>query len=424
MQAIIKPGFLRGTIAVPPSKSMMQRACAGALLHKGVTTISNPGFSNDDKVALGIIEALGATVLRRSEQEITIQSDGVAARTDRIFCGESGLSARLFVPIAALEDKTMRIEGEGSLLVRPMQDFKEVLPGMGVQIEGFSGYIPFTLKGPLQPKSCFVEGSTSSQFLTGLLFACCYAAKSPLVIEVANLASKPYIDLTLEMLSAFGRHVRHEHYERFIIDPSAFEFRESVMVHVASDWSSASYWIAGGAIGGGVSLHNLDMDSLQADRQIITILKAAGGLAVDHDNVLQVIQSELKPFEVDLSDAPDLFPIVAIIAARSNGKSRIKGLHRLKHKESDRAHSITEMLHQFGVQFDISNDALTVEGKPSLNAAMINGYNDHRIVMAAAIGALAAQGDTVISHAEAVAKSYPDFFNHLRSLGIQCELKN
>lgn len=424
MQAIIKPGFLSGTVTVPPSKSLMQRACAGALLHHGTTIIRNPGVSEDDKAALSIIQQLGANIIAHRTGELIIESSGIIHIGGAIHCGESGLSARMFIPIAALSENNIAINGRGSLLNRPMDVYESIFPQLGVLLGDYNGHIPFSVKGPLRPKNIAIDGSLSSQFLTGLLFAFCYAATEAVIIDVHDLKSKPYIDLTLGMLKAFGWHVTHENYKRFIIDPAQLERKDVVEVTIEPDWSSAAYWMVGAAINGAVTLQGLDVSSQQADRYILDILSFANNKVAHSDSNVTINHGQLSPFSIDLSDSPDLFPVVATLAAVCDGTSSLSGLHRLKHKESDREESITAMLRQFGVVYIIKDDSLIVEGNGELRGAVINGCNDHRIVMAAAVGALVADSETIISDAQAVAKSYPSFFEHLRSLGVRCELKN
>ena len=202
MNVIVDFKNISGRILVPASKSVSQRACAGALLHCGQTTIYNIGKSDDELAALNITQALGANVAKNGNT-VHINSNGFPLGDCSINCKESGLSARLFTPIAALSKQQVLITGSGSLLQRPMHFFKETLEPLGVTFDGFSGNIPFKICGPLMPKNVIVDGHLSSQFISGLLFAFAAAAKEKVCIEVHNLVSKPYIDLTLEMLSVF-----------------------------------------------------------------------------------------------------------------------------------------------------------------------------------------------------------------------------
>jgi len=424
MQVTINPGRLQGMISVPPSKSMMQRACAGAILHKGTTIIHNPGTSSDCKAALEIIQQLGAKILDHSDEYIIIESSGKIAGKKEIYCGESGLSARLFTPIAAVSPNEMVINGSGSLLNRPMHSFQKILPQLNVATQSNNGFLPFSVKGPLKPKDISIDGSMSSQFLTGLLFAFCSAATSPATITATALTSKPYVELTLQMLANFGWHVTQENHSQFLIDPSKFEHSNTVDLTIEGDWSSAACWVVAALLAGSISIKNLNLHSLQADKLVLDIIEKAGGSFEEHHDYLKIQKGSSLAFEADLTHAPDLFPTTAILAACSNGQSRLKGVHRLKHKESDREQSTLDMLRQFGVAARTEDDEMLVEGRETLEAATIKGYNDHRIVMAASIGALMANGATTITDAEAVSKSYPDFFHHLASLGIHFQLKN
>lgn len=421
MKAIIEPGFISGIISAPPSKSMTQRACAAALLHKGETIVHHTGNSEDELAALNIIAQLGAKVVRRGAA-ITVHSNGVDPVSTLIHCGESGLSARLFTPIAALTSNTINVEGTGSLLHRPMNGVKEVLEELGVTLSQFNGYLPFTLQGPIQPKSITMNASEGSQFLSGLLFALSDAAKEPLTIEVTGLKSKPYIDMTLEVLALFGKPINNNNYRSFYIDPALFIHRDPVDVNIEADWSSAAYFLVAGAINGDITINNLKADSKQADNVILEILKTTGATLVIENNSITVKKSKLEAFEFDATDCPDLFPILAILAACCNGDSHILGVHRLFHKESNRVESITEMLGDFNVSFSVENDTLVVSGSDRLQGTVIDSYKDHRIVMAAAIGALMANGPVEISETTSVNKSYPGFFKDLIFCSGRCIL--
>jgi 3-phosphoshikimate 1-carboxyvinyltransferase len=423
MKAIIRPAQLSGDVTPPASKSMMQRVCAGALLHNGRTIIINPGRSDDDKAALQIIREMGVDIAAKEKGLIETISKGIVNPPDTIHCGESGLSARLFTPIAALADKQVTITGTGSLLLRPMNILHDILPQLGVNLPGFNSYLPITVRGPLNARSIAIDGSFSSQYLTGLLFALTAAAKVPITIEVAELNSKPYVDLTLDVLGQFGKKVQHEDYRVFSIDPSTFAPPEVVTVTIEGDWSSAAFLLAAGAINGNVSVHGLRLSSTQADKAIVEVLKQAGAdIQVCENNVTVTSERTLQAFKTDSIDCPDLFPVLSILASCAEGQSEIAGIKRLTHKESNRATSICAMLQQFGVAFRIEGDSLLITGRQVLKAGRIDSYRDHRIAMAAAIGGLYANGEVTITDADAVSKSYPEFFKHLASLGAQLNL--
>lgn len=422
MQAIISPGYISGTINVPASKSMMQRACAAALLHHGKTTINNPGHSDDDNAALNIIQQLGAKVVF-IENRIEITSTGIHPITDTTNCGESGLAARLFTPIIALSNKAIRIQGESTLLSRPMGLMDTLLPQLSVSIESQNGLLPITVKGPLQPKSINIDGSESSQYLSGLLFAYTYAATERVIIDVTNLKSKPYIDLTLQVLEHFGKPIQNEDYKRFIVDPKQFQKKGDVVIDIEADWSSAAVWLVAATLAGNITVTNLNEYSTQADKAILTVIEEAGAVISKNGTQITVSQApKLIPFHFDATDCPDLFPVLSVLAACCHGESSITGVHRLFHKESNRAESISDMLQQFGVFFSMEDDALVIEGLKKLETATIDTYHDHRIAMAASIASLKTFGTNIINDAECVSKSYPGFFADLSSLGVKTVL--
>lgn len=423
MQAIVEPGRIQGIIQVPASKSMMQRICAAALLHRGKTIINNPGHSDDDLTALNILKQCGASVNSIGSNSIEVISNGVTPLTDEISVGESGLSARLFTPILALSDRKITINGKGSLLKRPMNELLHILPELGVDAKPVqqSGYLPFTIQGPLQPADIIISGSVSSQYLTGLLFALANAAKATLTVEVENLKSKPYVDMTLAVLEKFGYAIHNHNYSKFEI-LSVTQNDNDIHVTVERDWSSVAYWLVAGAIAGSITIPGMNLKSTQADKAIVEVLQNAGARIEVLPHQIRIKKSRLYAFDFDATDCPDLFPILAILAASSRGESSIKGVHRLVHKESNRAESIAEMLENFGVFHSIHDDCLVIEGRKNFEDASVDSFSDHRIAMATAIGSLRASDSVIINGSEAVNKSYPDFFSHLQMAGIECTI--
>ncbi|GAA4463414.1 3-phosphoshikimate 1-carboxyvinyltransferase [Nemorincola caseinilytica] len=420
MKARIVPGSFNGTVNIPPSKSLTQRAYAAALLYVGTTLIHNAGNSADEEAARHMIQQLGATVTGSGPMVVT--SKGIAPVSDTIDCGESGLAARLFAPIAALHNSPITIAGHGSILRRPMEGVADILPLLSVSLQGFNGHIPFTVQGPMQARSVAVHTSGSSQLLSGLLFALCACATAPITITVAGLQSKPYIDLTLDVLAHFGRHVSHDNYKVFHIDPARFEYAAHRELTIEADWSSASCMLVAGAIAGEVTVPNLFMNSRQADRAILDVLRTIGADMDITDTGITVRRSRMQGFEFDAANCPDLFPALAALASFCDGNSQVTGVHRLFHKESNRVESITEMLWRYGVTFSVEDDTLYIEGREKVQYSYMDGYKDHRIVMAAAVCALRAKGPVTISCADAVGKSYPRFFDDMRLCGVACEL--
>lgn len=427
MIAYIQPGQVAGQLQAPPSKSAMQRACAAALLSGGETILHNFGSSNDDRAAIEIIKGLGARVDILDENCLRITSNGVHPLQSELNCGESGLSLRMFTPIAAMSTQPILLTGSGTLMKRPMQFFDDVLPALGVSVASNNGKLPLQVKGPLRPCNIEIDGSVSSQFLTGLLMAYSGTNARGVSINVRNLKSKPYVALTLDLMLHFGMKMP-------IYDASCTVFRfdetgthsSTAMrsYHVEGDWSGAAFLLVAGAIGASVRVAGLNPQSKQADRSVLDALAAAEADVIVTNDYVQVTKTKLKAFQFDATECPDLFPPLAVLAAYAEGISVIKGVSRLLHKESNRGEVLQEELRKMGVSIELHHDDMVIAGGNLLKAAVLHSHHDHRIAMAAAVAALGADGTQVIEDAEAVAKSYPNFFEDLRKLGVQVSLSH
>jgi 3-phosphoshikimate 1-carboxyvinyltransferase len=427
MIARILPSEIKGSIHAPASKSSMQRACAAALLHDGESIIHNPGKSNDDVAALGVIKNLAATVTQQSDGTLLIKGGALFANTEgegMFSCGESGLGIRMFAPIAALSTQQITINGEGSLLTRPMDFFDEIFPQLGIDIESNHGKLPIKIKGPLQPKDITIDGSLSSQFLTGLLFAFGKAATQPVTITVTNLKSTPYIDLTLKVMQDFGYDVVNNNYKSFTINPKPLNPKplNPLNYTVEGDWSGASFLLVAGAIAGNIVVEGLDVFSTQADKKILEALRDSGCTLSIQEKCIEVactpLGAGLKPFHFNATDCPDLFPPLVALASYCKGKSVIEGVSRLAHKESDRAITLQQEFAKMGIQIDLQDDLMIVHGGTGVLGANVHSRHDHRIAMACAVAALGASGEVIIEEANAINKSYPDFYEHLKQLGV------
>jgi 3-phosphoshikimate 1-carboxyvinyltransferase len=436
MKVVIHPSQLKGAIRAPASKSSMQRALAASLLRKGVTVIHNPGHSNDDKAALKIIEALGATI-KPGKDKVEIESNGVVPVADEVNCGESGLAIRMFTPVISLSEKEITINGEGSLLNRPMDFFDEVLPVLGVTVHSNHGKLPLVVKGPLQPKNIEIDGSLSSQFLTGLLMA--YGASlnlrrgggtldsdnSTVSIKVHGLNSKPYIDLTLDVMKQFGLKVpENRNYEEFYFraTPNTQLTNQPINYTVETDWSGGAFLLVAGAIAGPITVRGLDLTSSQPDKAIVDVLMSANaGIAIEAKGI-KIHPATMNAFDFDATDCPDLFPPLVALAAYCKGRSTIKGSSRLLNKESNRAMTLQEEFGKMGVVVELKDDMMIIHGGNGVKSAIVHSRHDHRIAMACTIAALKANGETIIEEAGAVKKSYPDFYNDLKLLGASVSL--
>ncbi len=455
MIVTIQPSILSGTIHAPASKSSMQRACAAALVRKGKSIIHNPGTSNDDKAALAIIKEMGCE-WSIENNELTIDSSNAFihsrlsaldsgprtpdSRPLTINCGESGLSIRMFTPIVALSKNKITINGEGSLLKRPMDFFDEILPQLNVDVNSNQGKLPLQITGPLVPKNIEIDGSLSSQFLTGLLMA--YSAslnpseggtsvpelqRESVSIKVTNLKSKPYVDLTLKVMQDFGLLVpENKNYEEFVFNDANSLIPPSGgggAYTVEGDWSGAAFLLVAGAIAGNIVVKGLDINSTQADKKILEALQDCGCILFISDSEINVSYppSGVRGFHFNATDCPDLFPPLVALASYCNGTTVIEGVSRLAHKESNRALTLQEEFAKMGVEIKLQDDLMMIRGN-SVKGAKVHSRHDHRIAMACAVAALKAEGATLIEEAEAINKSYPDFYEHIKSLGASVSL--
>jgi len=421
MQVTIHPSIVKGTIRSAASKSSMQRACAAALLQKGTTQIINPGISNDDLAAIDVIQHLGATINYEKNGDLIINSNGIMPISNELNCGESGLGIRMFAPLAALSNQQLTVNGTGSLLSRPMNFFDDIFPQLGVTIESNNGKLPITIKGPLNPVDIEIDGSLSSQFLTGLLMAYGAAGADGVHISVKNLKSKPYIDLTIQVMNHFGYEVTNHNYEIFSFKASKQKNINALYKYqVEGDWSGAAFLLVAGAIAGNVVVEGLDVLSTQADKAILKALIDCGCILSIGDNRIEVGNSILKSFHFNATDCPDLFPPLVALAACCEGTTVIEGVKRLEHKESNRGITLQEEFAKLGVEIKLQDDLMLIKGfaVPTIKSTTVHSRHDHRIAMACAVAALKAEGPVVIDDADAINKSYPNFYLHLQKLGV------
>jgi 3-phosphoshikimate 1-carboxyvinyltransferase len=417
MIAVIQPSRITGTLIAAASKSSMQRACAAGLLHKGKTVLHNPGKSNDDIAALDVIKKLGAIIEWLDDETIMITSNGVAPIGSTIDCGESGLGIRMFTPIAALSGSALILNGSGSLLTRPMNFFDEILPQLNVKVKSNNGRLPLEIEGPLKPANIEVDGSLSSQFLTGLLMAYGAANADNITITVNNLTSKPYIDLTLQVMKHFGHEVENKNYHEFNFKTTLDPRPSTIDYVVEGDWSGAAFLLVAGAIAGAVTVKGLDPFSTQADKAILQALMDSGCRLSVETSQIEVSPLPLKAFHFNATDCPDLFPPLVALAAYCEGTTVIEGVGRLTHKESNRSLTLQEEFAKLGIGIVLQDDLMLIKGATGVKGAAIHSHHDHRIAMACAVAALAADNEVIIEEAEAINKSYPEFYKHLGMLG-------
>ena len=417
MDKYVSLGSINGIITPPSSKSYAQRAIALALLAEGRTVLRNIEFCKDTRSALKCIETLGAKVEFIDESTIAIEG-GLNPKSNTLYVGESGLATRLFTPIASLNRSPITIQGEGTLLYRPMTMMVDPLRQLGVTVRDGGGYLPIEVQGPIHGGEITVDGSISSQFITGLLLALPLAEEDT-TLHVTSPVSTPYIDMTIDTARRFGIEIMQNEgdYTQFFIEGN--QKYTPTDLAIEGDWSGASTLLVAGAIAGEVTVKNISTLSKQADTAICRALERAGaGLIIEQDSIT-VSKRDLRAFEFDATNSPDLFPALAALAAAAEGESVIIGTERLRHKESDRAETIRSEYEKLGIEVDISEENIMKIRGGEINPATVFGHNDHRIAMSLAVSALRCKGEVRIENAECVEKSYPTFFEDLESIIVR-----
>lgn len=421
MIVTVRQSQLSGEVAAPGSKSLMQRFTAAALMARGTSIIRRPQKSADAIAALATAELLGADLAMDDAGNYHI-TGGKQAPDEPLNVGESGLSMRLFAPIAAMSGYPITLTGAGSLLERPIESFKPVFEQLGAQFESTNGRLPVRVQGPLSGGEFTLDGSISSQFLSGLLMAL-PLAKRDSVIEVNDLKSKPYVDQTIEVMDRFGISVIHKNYEVFYLNGG--QHYSPADVTCEGDWSGAAALLVAAALAGnsieGVAVDHLQTTFTQADSRIAGALLFAGAKVMNEGGKVRVRAHRLRGFNFDATDSPDLFPVLAALATACDKPSTITGVHRLVHKESNRAEAISQEFGKAGIRVDIDGDRMTIF-PGEVNACQINARGDHRIAMAGALLGLRG-GPVSIIGAECTEKSYPHFFDDLKVLNAEIEIK-
>ena len=411
MKKLITASRLSGKINIPSSKSDSQRALLAAALSRGISTLSNVGQSDDEQHMLKCIQSLGAEV-RVDQEKVTIQGITHFANQLDLNCGESGLGLRLLTSICAAHKGTHRITGEGSILVRDHFFFEQYFPVMDVNVTSNEGKLPLEIVGQLTSGKYTVDGSQSSQYISGLLMAFpLLSGDTELIVE--DLKSKPYVDMTIAALKAFGIQIEEEGNHYFIRGNQTYL---PTNYTIESDWSSASYWLVAAALGHEIEIGGLNLQSKQADLSMLQALKNANCHVHSSGDLIRVDGTERKAFIFDATDCPDLFPALVALAAGCNGVSNISGVHRLKNKESDRGCVLQQEYTKLGLKIEIQGDEMIILGNRKLHGGTVDSHNDHRIAMCLGITATLIHDQVELLNADAVSKSYPRFWENLVQL--------
>ena len=398
MDVLIRPGTLRGSVTPPPSKSMAHRMIIAASLAEGESVLSNVAFSKDIEATLRCMEALGCTWERQGDTLVLHgrRADLPAQPFPHMDCGESGSTLRFLIPIVLALRGGGSFTGHGRLMERPQKPYFDLFDEKGIYHELKDGVL--TVRGQLTPGEYRLAGNVSSQFFTGLLFALSLLDGPSTIVSTTALESADYITMTLEAMAAAGVEAKEISPGVFTVTPASYR---PVTAAVEADWSQAGFWYAAAFLDHPVTPAGLKSDSAQGDKV-----------------VSELYWKLARPGDVtiDLSPCPDLLPPLAVMAGARRGKTEFINAGRLRIKESDRIATVAAMLHQLGIEAEEQPEGLAVSGG-SFTVGTVDGANDHRIVMAAAIAATKAAGPVKILGAQAVSKSYPDFFDVFSALG-------
>ena len=401
MDIRISPSKLKGELNVPASKSSAHRSIICASLADGVSHLSGVTMSKDIEATIGAMTALGAE-FEVNGGDITVKgSGGKNVEKCLVDCNESGSTLRFIIPIAAAVGTESEFRGRGRLPQRPIDIFIRELGKNGVNFD-YHNTMPFTVSGGLRSGRFEIEGNVSSQFITGLLFALPLLGGDSEIVLISHLESRPYVDITIDTLRRFGV-IAEETADGFFV-------RGGQKYHphdekIEGDYSQAAFFCVANALGSQVELHNLNENSVQGDKKILEII---------HD---MCYNGSIGSYNADCSDIPDLVPILAVLGAFGSEKSVIYNAKRLKIKESDRLETTAALLNGLGGDVTVTDDGLIIRPTGAMHGGIVDGFGDHRIVMAAAIAATCIDGEVVIRGAEAAEKSYPAFFDDYKMLG-------
>ena len=387
----IHPSPLHGTVPAIASKSMAHRLMICGALAEEQTRIVCATASKDMEATKACLQGLF--------------SDG------NLPCGESGSTLRFLLPVAAALGKTVEFHMEGRLPLRPLFPLDEQLIAHGARLSRPQEAV-LRCEGKLRPGAYTLPGDVSSQYISGLLLALPLLDAPSTLTVTGKVESEPYIRMTLAAMETFGISVKKEENTYFI--PSC-RYKSPGEVTVEGDWSNAAFWLCAGALGEAVSVTGLEKNSLQGDKKISNILQNFGAKVAWNGETLTVSPGKLTACDIDAAEIPDLVPVLAVVAAAAEGTTRIYNARRLRLKESDRLETVTQMLTALGGKIEQTDDGLLITGS-SLVGGTVDSCNDHRIAMAAAIASILCKEPVTILDAQAVEKSYPEFWNDFEKM--------
>ena len=414
MDVYLTKSEISGEVLIPPSKSVAHRVMIAEALSGGSLFVDGGG--KDISATSNCLDGLRPFIK-------AYLSDGTVNACDPVVlqAGESGSTLRFLLPVACALGADAVFEGEGRLKDRPLDGLVKSLTEHGAKIERIGdSQLPLRVGGKLGAGEYVIDGSVSSQYITGLLFALpLLDGESRITIE-GELVSKNYVDITLGVLKDFGIDVKTTDGGYLIAGGQRYAPIKNE--EIEGDWSSAGFMLALGALTGEVKVGGLNPESLQGDKVVVELLRKAGADISENNGNFVAKRSDLQAIEFDAQDCPDAVPIMATVLSFAKGVSRISHVKRLRDKESDRLSAIMQMLSKVGIKTEYSNDVLSVYGGKH-TACEVDSFNDHRMAMSGMVCALATEGQSVIRGADCIAKSYPDFVKEIIRLGAAAQVK-
>jgi|LGVF01.1.fsa_nt_gb 3-phosphoshikimate 1-carboxyvinyltransferase len=422
MKIIIKPSKLNGEVNIPPSKSLSHRAIIAASLSNGISEIENIILSDDIKATIEAMKSFGVEIdkekIGNRYKLIVKGKEKFELNNNVIDCNESGSTLRFLIPFFSLVNDEVVFTGRNKLIERPLNPYYEIFDKHQVTYKNELGKLPLKLFGKLKASIYQMDGDISSQFITGLMFVLPLLSGNSEIIINNNLESKSYIDLTIDVLKSFNieiENVKNE-YKKFKINGNQKYIARNYKVE--ADYSQAAFWIVSSLIGNDVIINGLNENSIQGDKEILNIIKKMGAKYIFNDDKLIISNKKnLNNIDIDVNNCPDLVPILAVLASFSKGKCKIFNAKRLRIKESDRLKAISSQINLLGGKIIEFEDGLEIYPIIKGNGGNIKSFNDHRIAMALTIMSTKIKGNIYLSNAEAINKSYPEFYNDFKKLG-------
>ncbi len=412
-----KGGKAEGKVSPPPSKSHTHRAIIMSSLSGGKCKVSSPLFSFDTRSTMNAVRTMGS-IVEEKDDGINIDATTFHAPDSIIDVGNSGTTLRLMTGISSVFDEKVTLTGDESIQKRPMGPLLDTLSTCNVKCTSNDRKPPVTVKGPAKSGILEIDGSMSSQFVSSLIMMSPLLDGPVEIIIKGELVSKPYIDITIYMMKKFGIIVK-ETEKGYYIEPQnykPFDYR------VPADFSSSAFPLVAGALSGSVTVCGMDIEDPQGDRRIVDVLKNAGcTVEIKNDEITCTSNGRPKHMDVDMSDIPDLFPIVAVLLSTADGTSRLYGAPHLRFKESDRIALTEKMLKTLGADITGTDDGCIINGVKKLKGGAIEHNGDHRMMMAAAIASLISDGPISMKNDECWNVSYPGFPEQMKSLGVEWE---